>query len=163
VSLVRKTSQGCVPFRRAGAALVLLALGMPGCSLVGRRPLPAPGSRGAPVEVGTASWYGPGFEGRQTASGERFDQRALSAASCTLPLGSRARVTNLANGRSVVVRVNDRGPYVRGRVLDVSSGAARRLGFVQRGTTRVRIEALAGPGPTPARGHARRRRPHRPR
>jgi rare lipoprotein A len=92
--------------------------------------------------VGTASYYGPGFHGRRTASGETFDMNELVAAHRTLPLGTVARVTNLTNGRSVVVRINDRGPYIRGRILDLSKGAARALRFVQRGKTRVRIDIL---------------------
>ena len=94
------------------------------------------------VQVGTASWYGPGFHGRATASGERFDQNKLSAAHRTLPLNTPIRVTNLENGRSVALVVNDRGPYVPGRVLDVSKAAARELGMVQDGIVRVRIEPL---------------------
>jgi rare lipoprotein A (peptidoglycan hydrolase) len=95
------------------------------------------------VQVGRASWYGPGLHGRRTASGERFDQHAFSAAHRSLKLNSIIRVTNLANGRSVVLRVNDRGPARADRILDVSKRAANRLGFVEKGTTRVRIEVLA--------------------
>jgi rare lipoprotein A len=93
--------------------------------------------------VGLASYYGPGFHGRLTASGEVFDMHELVAAHRTLPLGTVARVTNLANGRSVVVRITDRGPYIKGRILDVSKGAAQALAFVRDGLTRVRIEILA--------------------
>jgi rare lipoprotein A len=93
--------------------------------------------------VGWASYYGPGFHGRQTASGEIFDMNELVAAHRTLPLGTVARVTNLANGRSVILRINDRGPYITGRILDVSKGAAKVLAFVRDGTTRVRIDILA--------------------
>jgi rare lipoprotein A len=92
--------------------------------------------------AGLASYYGPGFHGRPTASGEIFNMHALVAAHRTLPLGTVARVTNLANGRSVVLRITDRGPYVRGRILDVSKGAARVLGFIRKGMTRVRIDVL---------------------
>jgi rare lipoprotein A len=87
-----------------------------------------------------ASWYGKEFANRPTASGERFDPYKLTCAHRTLPLGTRLRVTNLQNGRSVMVRINDRGPYVRPRELDLSYGAARALGMVSRGVTRVRIE-----------------------
>jgi rare lipoprotein A len=93
--------------------------------------------------VGWASYYGPGFHGRRTASGEIFDMHELVAAHRTLPLGTVARVTNLANGRSVVVRITDRGPYIKGRILDVSKGAAKALAFVRDGITRVRIDILA--------------------
>jgi rare lipoprotein A len=92
--------------------------------------------------VGLASYYGPGFHGRRTASGEIFDMHELVAAHRTLPLGTVARVTNLTNHRSVVVRINDRGPYVKGRILDVSKAAAKSLEFIRAGTTRVRIEIL---------------------
>ena len=91
---------------------------------------------------GVASWYGPEFHGRRTASGERFDQEGLTAAHRSLPLGTRVRVTNLENGRSVIVTVTDRGPFVRGRVIDLSRGAARRLGILRAGTARVRVEPI---------------------
>ena len=95
------------------------------------------------IETGMASFYGPGFHGRTTASGETYDQEELTAAHPTLAFGSRVRVTNLANGESVVVRVTDRGPYARGRVIDLSVGAARELRFVRRGVTRVRLERIS--------------------
>ncbi|WP_193367590.1 septal ring lytic transglycosylase RlpA family protein [Pelagibius marinus] len=95
--------------------------------------------------VGLASWYGPGFHGRRTASGKRFDMAALTAAHRSLPFGSRVRVTNLANGRSVIVRINDRGPYVKPRIIDLSRAAARELDFLEDGITRVRIDLLAAP------------------
>lgn len=92
------------------------------------------------TQQGEASWYGPGFHGKKTASGERFDQRAMTAAHKRLPLGTMATVTNLENGRAVRVEINDRGPYVRGRILDVSAAAAERLGMKDDGTSTVRIE-----------------------
>jgi rare lipoprotein A len=91
-------------------------------------------------QTGVGSYYGPELHGRRTASGERFNQAALTAAHRTAPFGSRLKVTNLSNGRSVVVRVNDRGPFVRGRVVDVSAGAARQLGMHGRGIAKVRVE-----------------------
>jgi rare lipoprotein A len=98
------------------------------------------------VQVGLASYYGPGFNGDRTANGEVFDQRKLVAAHRTLPLGSVVRVTNLENGRRVVLRVIDRGPYGRnhrkGCIIDVSKAAARRLGFVHDGLSRVRVDVL---------------------
>ena len=98
------------------------------------------------VQLGLASWYGPGFHGRETASGEIFDQREMVAAHRTLPLGSVVQVTNLENGRSLTLRVIDRGPYGRnyrrGTILDVSRGAARRLGFIRDGIVKVRIRVL---------------------
>jgi rare lipoprotein A (peptidoglycan hydrolase) len=95
--------------------------------------------------TGLASWYGPRFHGRLTASGEPFDMASLTAAHPHLPFGSRVRVTNLANGRSVVVTINDRGPYVKPRIIDLSHAAARRLGFVDDGLTEVRLEVLDPP------------------
>lgn len=92
------------------------------------------------LQQGKAAWYGPGFQGRRTASGERFDTYDLTAAHPTLPFGTRVRVTNLRNGRSVIVRVNDRGPYVRGYVIDLSYAAARAIRM--SGTTTVRLEVL---------------------
>jgi rare lipoprotein A len=111
-------------------------------------------------DITTASWYGPRFHGHRTASGETFDQYGLSAASPSLPLGTRVRVTNLDNGDAVQLRITDRGPYVSGRRLDVSYGAARRLGMVAQGTSRVRIEVVDRPAARLAiRGtHARRDR-----
>jgi rare lipoprotein A len=89
---------------------------------------------------GIASWYGPDFHGRLTANGEVFDMHAISAAHPTMPMPSYARVTNLDNGRSIIVRVNDRGPYARNRIIDVSIGAANALGFYGEGLARVRVE-----------------------
>ncbi len=102
-------------------------------------------------ETGTASWYGDQFNGRPTATGERFDMYALSAAHKTLPLPGLVEVTNLANGRSVVVRVNDRGPFVDDRIIDLSRGAADALGMLQRGVGEVRVRYL---GPAPRLGSA---------
>jgi rare lipoprotein A len=89
---------------------------------------------------GIASWYGPDFHGRLTANGEIFDMHGISAAHPTMPIPSYARVTNLANGRSIIVRVNDRGPYARNRIIDVSIGAANALGFYGDGLAHVRVE-----------------------
>jgi rare lipoprotein A len=101
------------------------------------------------VQTGLASYYGPGFHGEETASGEVFDQADMVAAHRTLALGTLVRVTNLENGRRVVLRVIDRGPYGRnyrkGTIIDVSKGAARRLGFVRDGLVRVRVEVLRAP------------------
>jgi rare lipoprotein A len=91
-------------------------------------------------EAGIASYYAEAHQGRRTANGERFDMHALTAAHRTLPFGTRVKVTSLDNGRSVVVRINDRGPYIKGRVIDLSKAAARELRFLDRGTTRVRLE-----------------------
>ncbi len=93
----------------------------------------------------TTSWYGGDFDGQQTANGETYDMYAETAAHPTLPLGSIVRVVNTRNHRSQVVRINDRGPYVEGRELDVSYAVARQLGFDQRGTAKVRLELLEVP------------------
>ncbi|WP_408417932.1 septal ring lytic transglycosylase RlpA family protein [Paraburkholderia fungorum] len=93
-------------------------------------------------QTGRASWYGRGFHGRRTANGERYDMHAMTAAHRTLPLGSYVRVTNPATSRSVIVRINDRGPYARGRVIDLSMAAASALDMRHAGTARVKIEGL---------------------
>jgi rare lipoprotein A len=101
------------------------------------------------IQFGLASWYGPGFHGGETASGEIFDERQMVAAHRTLPFGAVVRVTNLENGRGVTLRVIDRGPYGRnyrkGTVIDVSRGAAGRLGFIKKGIVRVRIDVIRFP------------------
>lgn len=94
-------------------------------------------------QEGRASWYGPRFHGRHTANGERFDKNALTAAHRRLPLSSFVRVTNVANKRSVVVRINDRGPYHSGRIIDLSQAAASALGLQHSGTARVRLQGLS--------------------
>ncbi|MGB8012991.1 MAG: septal ring lytic transglycosylase RlpA family protein [Terriglobales bacterium] len=91
-------------------------------------------------QTGTASWYGEPFQGKQTASVEPFDMRDFTAAHPSLPLGTFVQVTNLRNGKAVVVRINDRGPVVDGRIIDVSDSAARALGFKERGVQRVRLD-----------------------
>ena len=94
------------------------------------------------VETGIASWYGPNFHGKPTANGEIFDQNLITAAHRTLPLPSAVRVTNLENGRTITLRVNDRGPFSRGRIIDVSRRGAQMLGFEKNGTAKVRVEIL---------------------
>lgn len=91
---------------------------------------------------GVASWYGPGFHGRTTANGEKFNQNEMTAAHRTLPFGTRLRVTNEDTGKSVVVRVNDRGPFSGNRVLDLSKGAAEQIGLISKGVGQVDIEVL---------------------
>ncbi len=94
------------------------------------------------VQVGIASWYGPGFHGSRTASGEIYNMFKLTAAHKTLPLGTYVKVINLENGKSVIVKINDRGPFVKGRIIDLSYAAAKRLGMLKKGTARVKIIAL---------------------
>lgn len=108
------------------------------------------------VEEGVASWYGPGFHGKQTANGERYDMNALTAAHRTLPMPSMVRVTNLENGRSLKVRVNDRGPFAHNRIIDMSRRGAQLLGFETQGTARVRVEILRDESLAMKRGLERR-------
>lgn len=121
--------------------------------MVTRRSAPAAGKPSAPtlgpVNVGHASWYGPGFIGKKTASGAIFDDSKLTAAHKTLPLGSKAKVTNLSNGRSVKVEINDRGPYAGNRIIDLSKAAAHALGMIENGVVRVRVDALDASGAEP--------------
>jgi len=105
-------------------------------------PEPEPERQVLSEQSGMASWYGPGFHGNRSASGEVFNQNALTAAHRTLPFGTQVRVTNLNNGQSVVVRINDRGPFSGGRIIDLSRGAASEIGMVSSGTARVRVEVL---------------------
>ena len=95
------------------------------------------------IETGTASWYGPGFHGRLTASGERFDQNELTAAHKTLPFGTRVLVHSPRTGKQVVVRINDRGPFVKGRVIDLSKAAARALGLHAMGHDAVVLREVS--------------------
>lgn len=138
---------------RAAAAALLLAAA---CAHAPPAPVsatpPAPTAAEArprphPVEVGLASYYGHAFQGRRTASGARYDVRALTCAHRTAPFGTVLRVTDVETGRSVEVEVNDRGPFEPGRVVDLSLAAAQRLGMVTRGLARVRVERIAGAGP----------------
>jgi peptidoglycan lytic transglycosylase len=103
---------------------------------------PSQKHRARPYQVGVASWYGEYFEGKPTASGEPYDMHDLTAAHPTLPLGTFVKVTNLRNGRAVVVRVNDRGPVVDGRIIDLSYGAARAIQMKGRGIQRVRLDLV---------------------
>lgn len=92
-----------------------------------------------------ASWYGPGFAGRPTASGEKFNPDDMTCAHPKLRFGTRLTVTNLENGKRVVVRVNDRGPFAKNRILDVSKEAAKRLDFIDKGVAKIRLEVIPGP------------------
>ncbi|GAB3658092.1 septal ring lytic transglycosylase RlpA family protein [Ramlibacter alkalitolerans] len=157
-------SQRSLPVRGAARLLpaLLLALFVAGCSTTpdGSRPGPDPGAVTRPAEGtgpepgavtkpaeaelgrGRASWYGPGFHGKRTASGERFDMNALTAAHRSLPFGTRVRVRNAQNGREVVVRINDRGPWIAERIIDVSKAAAVALGLLQAGEAPVVLFGL---------------------
>src|SRR5574337_879684 len=137
----RKICVECGAMRRGVVGWLALAVLLSGCGLVRRAPRPIETQPGA-VQTGTASWYGPGFHGNRTSSGEIYDQYDLTAAHQTLPLGTRVAVTNLQNNRTVEVRINDRGPFVKGRAIDLSYAAARNLGMIGPGTVPVRIEVL---------------------
>ncbi len=126
--------------RRAGLAAAV-ALALAACSIT--RPVTPPVLDGH--QEGVASWYGPGFHGKRTANGEVYDQYELTAAHQTLPLGTRVMVTSLTNGRSVEVRINDRGPFIGGRIVDLSYAAASVLRMVGPGTMPVRLEILDAP------------------
>lgn len=126
----------------AWPAVALLA----GCTTMPpHQPLPAPTSPIGFTEEGIASWYGPGFHGKRTANGERYDMYQLTAAHKTLPFGSIVRVERLDGAQSVIVRINDRGPFIPGRIIDLSYGAARALGIISSGTTGVRLTVEASP------------------
>ena len=144
-----------VVFRASGKGVVAVLLLSCFLTACGSSPNPAarpadPSLRGgdseisveAPGEVGIASWYGVPYHGRTTASGETYDMNDLTAAHRSLSFGARVRVTNLENGRSLVLRINDRGPFVKRRIIDVSRRAAEELGFVREGITQVRVEVI---------------------
>jgi rare lipoprotein A len=150
------------PIRWALGLVALFVFTLAGCSSQNFAPAPLPTrSHHAPSNYGTshlnygtsrtevASWYGPGFAGRRTSSGEVYNPEGLTAASTTLPLGSHVRVVNPDTGRSVVVRINDRGPYVHGRSLDLSHGAAKQIGLTGKGVGRVQVTPTAASTPTP--------------
>lgn len=156
-------------FWLGATAAVGMAMVLDACSTnYSRLPPPAPYPRTqtyTPSNVVRASWYGPGFAGHKTSTGEVYDPNQLTAASKTLPLGSVVAVTNPENGRSVKVRINDCGPYVRGRSLDLSHRAAEKIGIAREGVARVEVTKLATPigadrcaGGTRHRFHSHRRR-----
>jgi rare lipoprotein A len=142
------------PLPRLAPAVIVLAVVTAACVQPRREsapaaptPPPAVVARPAPgaprvVQTGVASWYGQAHNGKKTASGEAFNMHALTAAHRSLPLGTRVRVINIANGRAVDVRINDRGPTIPGRIIDLSYAAARQLGAVSDGVFRVRIAVL---------------------
>jgi peptidoglycan lytic transglycosylase len=146
-----------------GIAGALLSMLLPGCTrVIGREatpppPVVTPQAKEAPPkpegpkveQVGEASWYGAAQNGKETASGETFDQNKLTAAHPTLPLGTKAVVTNLETGKSVAVTINDRGPLVKGRKIDLSRAAAQKIGMTKEGVAQVKIESK--PRRTPAK------------
>ena len=153
-------------FVHSGFWLVLMVLVLAGCSLHGggEQTSPTPQSGKAPrgskpytimgktyypiqdahnfAETGIASWYGSDFHGKKTANGERYDMYGMTAAHKLLPFGTNVRVTNLENGKSIVVRINDRGPFVNDRVIDLTKTGAEKISMIAKGTARVRLEAI---------------------
>ncbi len=133
---------------RSGASAVLtLLLLLSSCALVPDPVYRSSGLTGSASvsgfrQRGTASYYGPGFHGKLTANGETFDMHAMTCAHLTLPFGTLLHVTNLDNGGEVVVRVNDRGPYVGGRIIDLARGAAEELGMIESGTAEVMLRVI---------------------
>ena len=151
----------------------MLALLLPGCALpIGQKRTPPPsvvapqakeevpnGEGPKAEQVGNASWYGPAQDGKETASGETFDQNKLTAAHPTLPLGSKAVVTNLETGKSVTVTINDRGPYVKGRKIDLSRAAAQQIGMGKKGVAKVKIQTRSRRKPAKKTVRRSRRKP----
>lgn len=129
-----------VRFIGLGVLLALLVIAYGGCACCCC--LGGGTSGGRRLEHGMASYYGKDFHGRKTASGETFNMYDMTAAHKRLPFGTKVRVTNLKNGQSVVVRINDRGPFVHGRIIDLSYAAAKEIGLVEMGVTKVRLEVL---------------------
>ena len=135
-------------------ACVLVAF-VAGCSSPAPKPVYFPGYPIGYAERGMASWYGPGFQGNKTANGERYDMHKLTAAHRTLPLGSIAVVRSTSTGKEVTVRINDRGPFAKGRVLDLSYAGARTLGMVGHGTDQIELRVIGFQGRTSEMGFLR--------
>lgn len=127
---------------RALAYALTLVIAIAACTHSAAPKRTATGGGRSGVQDGMASWYGGKHHGGPTASGERFDKNAMTAAHRTLPMNTRVRVTSKKNGRSVVVRINDRGPYGKGRIIDLSEEAARRLDMIEAGVVPVRVEVM---------------------
>jgi rare lipoprotein A len=136
-------------------SILLLLWSLAACSSPAPKPTYFPGYPIGYVERGMASWYGPGFHGNKTANGERYDMNRLTAAHRTLPLGSVAVVRSISTGRHVTVRINDRGPFARGRVLDLSLAGARALGMVGNGTDQIELRVVGFQGRTADMGALR--------
>ena len=137
------------PIHAGFALLVLFVSGAAGCARRSARvPTPAAPARVGAIETGVASWYGVPYHGRRAASGEIYDMEKLTAAHRSLPFETWVEVTNLSNGRSVGVRINDRGPFVRGRIIDLSQAAARDIGMLGPGTARVQLRVIVPPSGT---------------
>ncbi len=141
-------SRAQIKFLLASSCLAGVALAVPGCATAPKAQIShIPYDQGEFIQEGLASWYGPGFHGRKTASGERYDQRDLTCAHRKLPFGTKLKVTNLRNGQELILTVNDRGPFIGKRIVDVSHEAAKQLDFIHEGTTRVRLERMTSVQP----------------
>ena len=144
-SIASRVTHPMRPFR---LPLLLVLTGLAGCATQAPPPLPPPAPQQPSAvepfftQTGLASFYGRAHEGKTTANGESFDPQDFTAAHRTLAFGTQVRVTNLENGQSVTVKITDRGPFARGRIIDVSLAAARMLGMRERGVARVRLEAF---------------------
>ena len=151
----------CIPIRvsttalRAFALLLIFVAFLAGCSSPAPKPVYFPGYPIGYVERGMASWYGPGFHGNKTANGERYDMHQLTAAHRTLPLGSIALIRSTSTGKEVTVRINDRGPFAKGRVLDLSYAGAHRLGMLGHGTDQIELRVIGFQGRTSDMGFLR--------
>lgn len=143
------------PLLSSFAALFAILAFLAGCSSPAPRPVYFPGYPIGYVERGMASWYGPGFHGNKTANGERYDMHKLTAAHRTLPLGSIALVRSATTGKEITVRINDRGPFAKGRVLDLSYAGAQTLGIVGHGTDQVELRVIGFQGRTADMGSLR--------
>ena len=133
------------PGERSILQTIILLLSLAACSVPPSQVRPPLSSDEPVTQTGIASWYGPGFHGKATASGAVYNQNDLTAAHQTLPLGTRIMVTNLENGRATELLINDRGPFVKGRIIDLSYAAAESLGMIGPGTIPVRLEVIDGP------------------
>ena len=143
----RKTVKAYQPPPPPATSTAANRSGWPAQSTTIPSPAPVPDSFGKPVssEVGLASWYGPPYAGRKGADGTVYDQNAMTAAHLTLPMGTMVRVTNMTTNQSVVVKITDRGPFVRGRIIDLSLAAAKATGVYRAGVAKVKVEAFAPP------------------
>ncbi len=137
----RKIIQGSTVWQRM-IAILMLGIFLSAPSLLFAKERPSHNASHAKSIIGIASFYGTKFNGRRTASGEKFNNSALTAAHLSLPFGSLVKVTNMRNGKTVVVRINDRGPHVKGRIIDLSKAAAKKIGIGRAGTARVSLEVL---------------------
>ena len=142
------------PTRLLSAWLVIFSF-LAACSSPAPKPVYFPGYPIGYVERGTASWYGPGFHGNKTANGERYDMHKLTAAHRTLPLGSIAVVRSITTGKEVTVRINDRGPFAKGRVMDLSYAGARTIGMVGNGTDQIELRVVGFQGRSAEMGYLR--------